>query len=122
MKVYIRFNSVVNKGLEGYVSWHRDPVVISSNGREYTEEDKLTMDMYSQKFQEWNYPLEEMRSQMAHDIGESMLYDNCRDRAWDILTVFQAVYVGLKPNAEKTLKSLNGELTGKKYLGMTIGG
>jgi hypothetical protein len=121
-KTYNSAMTTLTEGLAAYVGWHQKPVVMSADGtRIYEQADKDTMDIYVKKFQEWHASREELVTQMTKQLGESSIYDNCLDRAWDILTVYQMAFVGMRPDMERSLYSLNGSLTGRTFLGTTIG-
>lgn len=121
-KVMNRFLKVFVDGMTQYVNWHKEPVVYSIDGTKvYNETDKATMDLYVRKFQEWHEAREELVSTMTKEIGEAGFYETCAKRAWDILSIYQTAFIAMKIDAEKTLKSLNGELTKHVILGVTIG-
>ena len=121
-KVMNRFVQAFVDGMTQYVEWHKADTVLSIDGKTiYSAADKKTMDLYARKFQEWHEAREELVSTMTKEIGESGIYETCAKRAWDILSIYQTAFIAMKIDAEKTLKSLNGELTGKPILGVRIG-
>lgn len=120
-KLHNVFQGVLTEGLQAYVGWHRLDRVLSVYGVEYNEEDKDTMDVFIKCFQKWHSPREEMVRVGIQDISTSKVSSNCIAKTWDILLVFQLAFLNMKLDLEKTENELNGSLTGKKFLGLTIG-
>lgn len=110
------------KGMDEYIDWHNAETVLSIDGDKiYNKKDKETMSKYVDKFQEWYSSREVLTKIMIHEVGESNMYDSCYKRAYDILQAYAVAFISMKLDAEKSLKSLNGSLTGKTFLGVTIG-
>jgi hypothetical protein len=109
-------------GMTNYVNWHKKDVVMTSDGdRQYTKEDKETMDIYIQKFITWHSTREELTKIMISEIIDSNMYDNCYERAYDVLHAYSIAFISMKLDSEKTLKDLNGSISGKTFLSTTIG-
>lgn len=121
-KVFNVFSASLTDGLREYVQWHKADRVLSVDGSmEYTEEDKQTMGTFIAPFQVWHSPREEMVTTGVHEISNSKVITECISRGWDILLVYQLAFLNLKIDAEKTNNELNGSLTGKRFLGITVG-
>lgn len=110
-------------GMEEYIDWHNKDVVVSADGhRTYSKTDKETMNIYIKKFQMWHESREELVKMITHDVGNgSTLYDTCYQQAFLILQGYHLAFALCRSDSDKTLKSLNGSITGKMFLGIKIG-
>jgi hypothetical protein len=110
-------------GMATYTDWHRKPGAVSRDGQIFFNAESVeTMDLFINKFRSWHASRESVVQMATHDIAKStILYESCYHRMWDILSVYMYAFVEMKLDAEKTIKSLNGSLTGKKIFGITIG-
>jgi len=110
-------------GMEEYVGWHNKDVVLSADGSKvYSKVDKETMGIYIEKFQCWHESREELVRMITHDVGSHpALYDNCHQQAYLILQGYHLAFSLCRVDSDKTLRSLNGSLTNKKFLGTTVG-
>ena len=113
---------VLIRGMEQYVQWHlRDTVLSIDESKVYTKADKETMRVYIEKFRDWHSSREELVRLMTHEVGSSPLYDSCHQKAYLILQGYHLAFSLCRVDSDKTLKSLNGSLTGRSILGVKIG-
>jgi len=110
------------RGLDSYTGWYLKPKVYDIKGEMRYDADSVeTMDIFATEFKRWHGPREDMVRIASHDISKSTtLYKDCYTRCWDILSIYMYAFIEMKLDAERTIKSLNGSLTGKSFLGTII--
>lgn len=128
-KIFNTNMNYLNQGMIEYTNWHKKR---DGNGklidlyniygdRKYNQESRDTMDVYVQKFKQWHSSREEIMHEIIQDFSHTQFTPDCYRKQWDIFSAYQFVFAQMKIDAEKSLKELNGELTGKKFLGVEIG-
>lgn len=116
------FRKMLLEGLDEYTSlWD---VVYKQDifcKHQYDEASIATMKTFLPIFQEWHLSREEMVRLAAHDIPNSGMNTSCYHDWWDMLTVYMYAFTQMKYDSLNAMKSLNGEITGKQFLGTTVG-
>lgn len=112
-------NAFIN-GIEEYRNYHLAHPISLTRLR-YTDEDIKTMNIYSQKFNEYHSPSERMTSDSIDRVFKSIAYKDCYTRAWDVLNAYLYAFNRVRIDSESAIRNLNGELTGLTFLGHTIG-
>lgn len=108
------------EGIQKYRESHKLETV-SLNGIRYDDESMATMEIYSNKFNEYHSISEQLTSDSIDRIFKSIAYRNCYFRSWDVLTAYLYAFSRVKLDCGTAISSLNGELTGHKFLGITVG-
>ena len=73
-----------------------------------------------EKFWEWNYKRHDYIASTLSDINSSTVFDSVIEKEYAALNLFQSTSYFVLMDAERTLKTLNGDLTGTTYKGKTI--
>ena len=73
-----------------------------------------------EKFWEWNYKKHEYIASTLSDINSSSVFDSIVEKEYAALNLFQSTSYFVLMDAERTLKTLNGDLTGTTYKGKII--
>lgn len=108
-------------GIVRYRGWYKRHAV-SIEGTPYTETDSNTMEVLATKFEEKHHAREMMVYEMIKKISNSKAYGHdCRQRAKDINKVYGIAFVEMKLDLIDSAIELNGELTGKEFLGYVVG-
>ena len=116
------FSKMLIEGLGKYTAAWNTPNKLDVFGRvAYDRESLETMEIFIPIFQEWHRSREEVVRLASHDIPNSGMNNDCYADWWDILTVYMYAFTQMKYDALNAMKVLNGELTGKKILNITIG-
>lgn len=74
------------------------------------------------KFWEWNYKRHEYIASTLSDIDSSAVFSTIVEKQYAALNLYQSSAYFILIDAEKTLKNLNGDLTGTTYRGELIEG
>ena len=110
------------EGLERYTTVWDMPHKMDVFGKiAYDSESLATMQVFIPIFQEWHQSREEVVRIASHEIPNSGMNHTCHGDWWDVLTVYQYAFIQMKYDALNAMYALNGELTGKKFLGLTVG-
>jgi hypothetical protein len=72
-------------------------------------------------FKQWHRTREEVIRIASHEIPNSGMNHTCHGDWWDVLTIYQYSFIQMKYDALNAMYALNGELTGKKFLRLTVG-
>lgn len=72
------------------------------------------------KFWEWNYKRHEYTMSTLSDIDSSAVFGSIVEKQYAALNLFQSAFYFVLTDAEKTLKTLNGDLTGAVYKGEVV--
>jgi hypothetical protein len=109
-------------GLEAYNTIWDKNIVSDVYGKEtYDLESLETMRVFLPIFREWHSSLEELVRIATHEIPNSGMNVDCIEDWWDVLSVYSYAFVQMKYDAVGAIRQLNGELTGRKFLGVIIG-
>lgn len=73
-----------------------------------------------EKFWEWNYKRHEYVMNTIGDIDSSNVFNTVLEKQYAVLNLYQSASYFVLLDAENTLKSLNGDLTGTTYKGQTV--
>lgn len=73
-----------------------------------------------EKFWEWNYKRHDYIAGTLSDINSSTVFDSVIEKEYVALNLFQSTSYFVLMDAERTLKTLNGDLTGTTYKGKII--
>lgn len=73
-----------------------------------------------EKFWEWNYKRHEYVMNTISDIDSSSVFNTVLEKQYAVLNLYQSASYFVLLDAENTLKSLNGDLTGTTYKGQTV--
>lgn len=73
-----------------------------------------------EKFWEWNYKRYDYIAGTLSDINSSTVFDSVIEKEYAALNLFQSTSYFVLMDAERTLKTLNGDLTGTTYKGKII--
>lgn len=73
-----------------------------------------------EKFWEWNYKRHDYIAGTLSDINSSTVFDSVIEKEYAALNLFQSTSYFVLMDAERTLKTLNGDLTGTTYKGKII--
>ena len=73
-----------------------------------------------EKFWEWNYKRHDYIAGTLSDINSSIVFDSVIEKEYAALNLFQSTSYFVLMDAERTLKTLNGDLTGTTYKGKII--
>ena len=73
-----------------------------------------------EKFWEWNYKRHDYIASTLSDINSSTVFDSVIEKEYAALNLFQSTSYFVLMDAERTLKTLNGDLTGTTYKGKII--
>ena len=110
------------EGMEAYVTMWDDDNIYDVFGKvKYDKESIETMKIFLPIFTNWHQSREEIVRMATHEIPNSGVNIDCYGDWWDILSVYSYAFVQMKYDALGAMKQLNGELTGKQFLGITIG-
>lgn len=116
------FRRMLLEGLERYTAAWDVPNKMDVFGRvAYDAASLRTMQVFIPIFQEWHRSREEVVRMASHDIPNSGMNNDCYADWWDILTVYMYAFTQMKYDALNAMKVLNGEITGRTILGITIG-
>jgi hypothetical protein len=94
---------------------------------DYTEKIKYdkksleTMKVFLPIFSQWHHSREEIVRLATHEIPNSGVNTNCHEDWWDVLNMYVYALVQMKYDAVRAMAQLNGEITGRTFLGITIG-
>jgi hypothetical protein len=110
------------EGLERYAtSWDKSGKMDVFGKRDYDAESLATMRIFIPIFQDWHRSREEVVRIASHEIPNSGMNATCHGDWWDVLAVYQYAFIQMKYDALSAMSVLNGGLTGKKFLGITVG-
>lgn len=73
-----------------------------------------------EKFWDWNYKRHEYVMNTISDIDSSSVFNTVLEKQYAVLNLYQSASYFVLLDAENTLKSLNGDLTGTTYKGQTV--
>lgn len=73
-----------------------------------------------EKFWEWNYKRHEYVMSTISDIDSSNVFNTVLEKQYAVLNLYQSASYFVLLDAENTLKSLNGDLSGTIYKGQTV--
>lgn len=111
------FTEMVNKV---YNPWYRLDAM-SAECRRYDEETMQTMDIYLDKYREWNHTRIEIIKTATLELPKANMGDSYYNTMWDMMSIYMYAYTQMKYDAVTTVERLNGELTGHKFLGVELG-
>jgi hypothetical protein len=121
-KSEIDMSKMLIEGLEEYTKFFDGANLFDITGKiKYDDESLETMRVFLPIFRDWHFSREEIVRISSHEIPNSGLNNDCHGDWWDILSVYSFVFVQMKYDAVRAMAQLNGELTGKKFLGNIIG-
>jgi hypothetical protein len=128
-KIFNTNMHALNQGRIAYNNWHyaKDeqdnliPIYGLASRKIYRDECRDTMDLYVKKFTSWQRPREQMIELAIKDFSHSIVSTDCYDKQSDIFSTWLYAFVLMKLDADRSLKELNGELTGLRFLGVQIG-
>ena len=116
------FSKMLLEGVERYTTVWDIPNKMDVFGKiQYDPESLATINVFIPIFQNWHMSREEVIRIASHDIPGAGLNRNCHGDWWDMLMVYQYAMVQMKYDALHAMHALNGELTGKKFLSITVG-
>lgn len=116
------FSKMLIEGTERYsTSWDMPNKHDVFGKLAYDPESFATMRVFIPIFQLWHSSREEVVRLASHEIPSSGLNVDCHGDWWDVMTIYQYAFVQMKYDALNAMHALNGELTGKKFLGITVG-
>ena len=75
-----------------------------------------------EKFWDWNYKRHEYVMSTISDIDSSNVFNTILEKEYAVLNLYQSASYFVLIDAENTLKSLNGDLTGTVYKNQTVEG
>lgn len=93
----------------------------SYTGKEYDEESKETLDICTDKLKEWNHTRIEIVQTASEELPKMNMNDSCYNVMWDMLSIYSYVFTQMKYDSVMTINRLDGELTGRHFLGIEIG-
>lgn len=102
-----------------YRPWYKEGGK-SYDGREYDKKSIITLDTYFEKFKEWNYNRIELAHTATTELPKSVMNDSCYNMMWDMLSIYSYIFTQMKYDAVATINRLDGEMTGKVFLGIKI--
>lgn len=100
--------------------WYKQNTV-SYSGKVYDEDSQKTLDIYTEKFKTWNRIRTEIAQTASIELPRTHMNDSCYNIMWDMLSIHSYIFIQMKYDAVTTINTLNGELTGHKFLGIEIG-
>ena len=116
------FRKMLMEGIEKYEQvWETTNKLDVFSHHQYDNESLDTIKIFIPIFQEWHASREETVRLASSEIPNAGLNVTCHGDWWDILYVYLFAFVQMKYDAPVAMKSLNGELTGKKIFGIVIG-
>lgn len=116
------FIRMLLEGTERYTSVWDMANKMDVFGKVYYDSESLeTMRIFIPIFKDWHMSREEIIRIASHDIPRAEMNRNCHGDWWDMLMVYQYSFVQMKYDALHAMQALNGEMTGKKFLGITVG-
>jgi hypothetical protein len=80
-----------------------------------------TMQVFIPIFNQWHDTRVESVRSASHDIPNSGLNGDCYEDYWDVLMIYLYAFIQMKYDAVGAIKQLNGQLTGREFLGVIVG-
>jgi hypothetical protein len=111
-------NKLYNRNMDAL-----DTIVLKYNTfnmvHELTDEERITVDVYTRKFNEWHSGRIDQMRKVIQTTCSSDYYKGagCKVRQAIILDNYITAYSDTIRDAEETMQKINGELTGKVYKG-----
>lgn len=87
----------------------------------YDQASLDTMKVFIPIFNAWHDPRVEAVKMASHDIPISGLNADCYEDYWDVFMVYLYAFIQMKYDAIGAIKQLNGQLTGREFLGVIVG-
>lgn len=103
-----------------YKPWYKTGTLSICN-KVYDERSVATMDIYLDKYRQWNQTRIEIIKTATLELPRANMGDSCYNTMWDMMSIYMYVYIQMKYDAVTTIKRLNGELTGHYFLGIKLG-
>jgi hypothetical protein len=110
------------EGMEAYVNAFKDIGRKDVfNEKQYDSDSIETMEMFLRIFNEWHESRVEVVRKASREIPRANMHNDCHSDYWDVFSVYMYALVQTKYDATFAMAHLNGEMTGRKFLGVVIG-
>ena len=108
-------NGVLTQGSENYKATNQ--IIIDSSKK---MEEAGIPNVVIEKFNKWNEIRHEYILTTINDIYSSEVFNTTIEKEYAVLNLFMNSFYFVLMDAERTLKSLNGDLTGTMYKGKMV--